>query len=155
MPIETIKQFDDVSFYYRTLRLHFVAQVYFNNGKLTEAYSLWSEAERCLQICKSKDRVNDAIFPLKLADQLVRTGKLNSWIEFSSKREGQMNEVQQGVQGITIKETPAPKLTLEHLVSNPAKLAQVSMEVLSDLPVCEMPPAVSMMPCRPIFYDLM
>ena len=42
VPIETIKQFDDVSFYYRTLRLHFVAQVYFNNGKLTEAYSLWS-----------------------------------------------------------------------------------------------------------------
>jgi hypothetical protein len=123
VPIETIKQLDDLSFYYRTLRLHFVAQVYFNNGKLTESYSLWSEAERCLQICKSKDRIQEGVFQLKLADQLVRVGKLNSWIDFSSKSSSQLKEVEQGVESLKIKEEVTEKLTLEHLVRHPAKLS--------------------------------
>jgi hypothetical protein len=36
-----IRQNDDLSFYFRTLRLHLVSQVYYNNKKVQEAYSLW------------------------------------------------------------------------------------------------------------------
>ena len=39
-----VRQNDDLSFYYRTVRLHLVSQVYFNNKKVLEAYSLWVEA---------------------------------------------------------------------------------------------------------------
>lgn len=52
--MNVIRRNDDLSFYYRTLRLHLVSQVYFNNKKILEAYSLWVETERCLEIIKSK-----------------------------------------------------------------------------------------------------
>lgn len=95
------------------------------------------------------------MFSLKVIDQLVRVGRLNSWIEFSSKSDVQLKEVEQGVESLKIKEPIASKLTLEQLVKNPVKLAQIPMEVLSELPVSEVPPPVGLMPCRPIFYDLM
>lgn len=41
--IEQIQVIDAKNFYLRTLRLMFVGQVYFNNDKIKEAYSLWNE----------------------------------------------------------------------------------------------------------------
>lgn len=38
---EKIRAVDSKIFYYRTLRLFFVGQVYYNNDKIKEAYSLW------------------------------------------------------------------------------------------------------------------
>ena len=52
------------------------------------------------------------MFQLKLADQLVRIGKLNSWIDFSSKSEGQLKEVEKGVESLKIKEVSTERLTL-------------------------------------------
>jgi hypothetical protein len=86
--------------------------VYFNNGKISEAYSLWTEADRCLQICKSKDKMNDSIFSLKAAYQLVRVGKLSSWIDFNSKNETAVREVEQGVGSLQIKDITKNRLTL-------------------------------------------
>ena len=48
MDPEKIRAVDAKIFYYRTLRLFFVGQVYYNNEKIKEAFSLWQECERCL-----------------------------------------------------------------------------------------------------------
>ena len=47
---EPIQRIDSKVFYLRALRLSLVGQVYFNNDKIKEAYSLWGECERCLKI---------------------------------------------------------------------------------------------------------
>lgn len=82
---------------------------------------------------------------------------MNSWIEYTSKNLKAVKEVEQGVKNLSLKEeTPAPKeYSLEKLTKNPKLLEEVTMEQLSEMPVTEIPPPVSMMPCRPIFYDLM
>lgn len=41
MDPEKIRAVDAKIFYYRTLRLYFVGQVYYNNDKIKEAFSLW------------------------------------------------------------------------------------------------------------------
>ena len=41
MDPEKIRAVDSKIFYYRTLRLFFVGQVYYNNDKIKEAFSLW------------------------------------------------------------------------------------------------------------------
>lgn len=48
MDPEKIRAVDAKIFYYRSLRLFFVGQVYYNNDKIKEAFSLWQECERCL-----------------------------------------------------------------------------------------------------------
>lgn len=58
--IEHVQAIDAKNFYLRTLRLLFVGQVYFNNGKLREAYGLWGECERCVRILLSKQEMNEA-----------------------------------------------------------------------------------------------
>ena len=52
--IEHVQLIDAKTFYLRTVRLLFVGQVYFNNGKLKEASGLWNECERCIKILLSK-----------------------------------------------------------------------------------------------------
>jgi hypothetical protein len=39
---EELRAIDEKAFYFRTLRLLFVGQVYFNNEKVKEAFSLWN-----------------------------------------------------------------------------------------------------------------
>ena len=55
--IEWVQAIDAKNFYLRTLRLLFVGRVYSNNGKLKEAYALWSECHRCLNILNSKQEM--------------------------------------------------------------------------------------------------
>lgn len=154
VPLEQIKKYDELSFYYRTVRLHFVAQVYMNNGKVSEAYSLWSEAERCLQICKSKEKSMEGMFSLKEADKLIRVGKLTSWMEYAGNSEKAIGEVEQGVRNLELHDQ-ANRLTIEQLIKQPQKLHQIPIEKLNELPLTELPPPVVMIPCRPIFYDIM
>lgn len=56
MDPERIRAVDAKIFYYRTLRLYFVGQVYYNNEKIKEAYSLWQECERCLESVKNSQQ---------------------------------------------------------------------------------------------------
>ena len=50
---EKIRQIDACIFFVRTIRLNLVGQVYYNNGKVKEAYSLWNECERCLETVRN------------------------------------------------------------------------------------------------------
>jgi hypothetical protein len=53
------------SFYTKTLRLMLVAQVYFNNEKHREAFSLWRECERCLKMMENQQETVDQLLELK------------------------------------------------------------------------------------------
>ena len=83
--MEVIRKTDDLAFYYRTLRLHLVSQVYYNNNKVTEAYSLWIEAERCLEIIKSKELTTNLLVSVEELEKCIKTGKLTCWIQLTQK----------------------------------------------------------------------
>lgn len=78
-----IRQNDDLSFYYRSLRLHLVSQVYFNNKKILEAYSLWVETERCIEIIKSKENISNLLVNVDELEKAVKVGKLTCMISLS------------------------------------------------------------------------
>lgn len=107
---------DAKTFYLRTVRLLFVGQVYFNNGKLREANGLWNECERCIKILLSKEEMKEhndkdnfigSLIPLQQLLQTVRLNKCKCLIANFESEEGKREEIGKKMGEIEISEKMA------------------------------------------------
>ena len=165
--IEWVQAIDAKNFYLRTLRLLFVGRVYSNNGKLREAYALWSECHRCLNILTSKQEMESdneeqefikTLVPLATLTEQVRHAKAECVIQNYHVEHGKEAELQGKMKEMDLEEEKdrnagGSALTLEKLLKDPS-LTPPPLEEMSQIPIIELPGKMQPIPTRPIFFDI-
>lgn len=104
---EKIRQIDAYIFFVGTIRRMLVGQVYYNNGKVKEAYSLWNECERCLNTVRnSKEAMALELVDMEQVTQNVKVSKMKCVIENYRSSEGPKQELNREMDEMKIEENP-------------------------------------------------
>lgn len=84
-----------------------MGQVYYNNGKVKEAYSLWNECERCLNTVRnSKEAMALELVDMEQVTQNVKVSKMKCVIENYRSSEGPKQELNREMDEMKIEENP-------------------------------------------------